>query len=119
VQDQAVAVQVLAPAVGCAGRPCGQLRARLGRLRRRIEIAPPDAREAPKIEDDGGAQLIEQPRRPGPPLAASVRQALLAASPRTSTVSVEALKWGFWHFGEFSNCRRRRCDASTLTSLGK
>jgi AraC-like DNA-binding protein len=31
-----------------------------------------------------------------------VRHALLAASPRTSTVSVEALKWGFWHFGEFS-----------------
>lgn len=31
-----------------------------------------------------------------------VRRALLAASPRTSTVSVEALKCGFWHFGEFS-----------------
>jgi len=31
-----------------------------------------------------------------------VRQALLTASHRTSTVSVEALKWGFWHFGEFS-----------------
>jgi AraC-like DNA-binding protein len=31
-----------------------------------------------------------------------VRQALLAASLRTSTVSAEALKWGFWHFGEFS-----------------
>jgi AraC family ethanolamine operon transcriptional activator len=31
-----------------------------------------------------------------------VRQALLAAPPRTSTVAVEALKWGFWHFGEFS-----------------
>jgi AraC-like DNA-binding protein len=31
-----------------------------------------------------------------------VRRALLAASQRTSTVSVEALKWGFWHFGEFS-----------------
>jgi AraC-like DNA-binding protein len=31
-----------------------------------------------------------------------VRQALLAASQRTSTVSAEALKWGFWHFGEFS-----------------
>jgi AraC family transcriptional regulator, ethanolamine operon transcriptional activator len=31
-----------------------------------------------------------------------VRQALLAASQRTSTVSVEALKCGFWHFGEFS-----------------
>jgi AraC-like DNA-binding protein len=31
-----------------------------------------------------------------------VRQALLAASQRTSTVSVEALKCGFLHFGEFS-----------------
>jgi AraC-like DNA-binding protein len=31
-----------------------------------------------------------------------VRQALLAASQRTSTVSVEALKCGFWHFGEFA-----------------
>ena len=31
-----------------------------------------------------------------------VRQGLMAASPRTSTVAVEALKWGFWHFGEFS-----------------
>lgn len=31
-----------------------------------------------------------------------VRQALLATSQRTSTVSAEALKCGFWHFGEFS-----------------
>jgi len=31
-----------------------------------------------------------------------VRQGLLSASRRTSTVSAEALKWGFWHFGEFS-----------------
>jgi AraC family ethanolamine operon transcriptional activator len=31
-----------------------------------------------------------------------VRHALLATSQRTSTVSAEALKWGFWHFGEFS-----------------
>ena len=31
-----------------------------------------------------------------------VRQALLAAIPGTTTVSVEALNWGFWHFGEFS-----------------
>jgi AraC-like DNA-binding protein len=35
-----------------------------------------------------------------------VRRALLAASQRTSTVSVEALKWGFWHFGEFSRAYR-------------
>ena len=31
-----------------------------------------------------------------------VRQALMAASQGTTTVSAEALKWGFWHFGEFS-----------------
>lgn len=31
-----------------------------------------------------------------------VRQALLAATPESTTVSIEALKWGFWHFGEFS-----------------
>lgn len=31
-----------------------------------------------------------------------VRQALLAAPPGTTTVSTEALNWGFWHFGEFS-----------------
>jgi AraC family transcriptional regulator, ethanolamine operon transcriptional activator len=31
-----------------------------------------------------------------------VREALLAATHGTSTVSAEALKWGFWHFGEFS-----------------
>jgi AraC-like DNA-binding protein len=31
-----------------------------------------------------------------------VRQALLAATPESTTVSIEALNWGFWHFGEFS-----------------
>jgi transcriptional regulator GlxA family with amidase domain len=31
-----------------------------------------------------------------------VRQALLAAAPGSTTVSAEALDWGFWHFGEFS-----------------
>jgi AraC-like DNA-binding protein len=31
-----------------------------------------------------------------------VREALLAGTHGTTTVSVEALKWGFWHFGEFS-----------------
>jgi AraC-like DNA-binding protein len=30
------------------------------------------------------------------------RQSLLAATQGSSTVSAEALKWGFWHFGEFS-----------------
>jgi AraC-like DNA-binding protein len=31
-----------------------------------------------------------------------VRQALLAGTQGTTTVSAEALNWGFWHFGEFS-----------------
>jgi len=31
-----------------------------------------------------------------------VRQALLAATQGSTTVSAEALEWGFWHFGEFS-----------------
>ena len=31
-----------------------------------------------------------------------VRQALLAETPGSTTVSAEALNWGFWHFGEFS-----------------
>ncbi len=31
-----------------------------------------------------------------------VRHALLAATPESTTVSIEALNWGFWHFGEFS-----------------
>jgi len=31
-----------------------------------------------------------------------VRQALLAATHRSATVSAVALDWGFWHFGEFS-----------------
>ncbi|RLJ65227.1 helix-turn-helix domain-containing protein [Sulfurisoma sediminicola] len=35
-----------------------------------------------------------------------VRQALLAANPESTTVSAEALRWGFWHFGEFSRSYR-------------
>jgi transcriptional regulator GlxA family with amidase domain len=31
-----------------------------------------------------------------------VRQALLTATNRPTTVSAAALDWGFWHFGEFS-----------------
>jgi AraC family transcriptional regulator, ethanolamine operon transcriptional activator len=31
-----------------------------------------------------------------------VRKALLAATHGSTTVSTEALNWGFWHFGEFS-----------------
>lgn len=36
-----------------------------------------------------------------------VRQALLAGSHGTTTVSAEALNWGFWHFGEFSRAYRQ------------
>lgn len=31
-----------------------------------------------------------------------VRTALLQAQPGSTTVAIEALNWGFWHFGEFS-----------------
>jgi AraC family transcriptional regulator, ethanolamine operon transcriptional activator len=31
-----------------------------------------------------------------------VRQALLAVTPGSTTVSAEALNWGLWHFGEFA-----------------
>lgn len=36
-----------------------------------------------------------------------VRQALLAGSPGSTTVSAEALNWGFWHFSEFSRAYKR------------
>jgi len=36
-----------------------------------------------------------------------VRQALLAANHGSSTVSAEALRWGFWHFGEFSRAYKK------------
>jgi transcriptional regulator GlxA family with amidase domain len=36
-----------------------------------------------------------------------VRAALLAAEPGTTLVSTEALKWGFWHFGEFSRAYKQ------------
>ena len=35
-----------------------------------------------------------------------VRQALQAAAPGSTTISAEALRWGFWHFGEFSRAYR-------------
>jgi AraC family transcriptional regulator, ethanolamine operon transcriptional activator len=35
-----------------------------------------------------------------------VRKALLAATHGSTTVSAEALDWGFWHFGEFSRAYR-------------
>lgn len=35
-----------------------------------------------------------------------VRKTLLAATPGSTTVSAQALTWGFWHFGEFSRAYR-------------
>jgi AraC family ethanolamine operon transcriptional activator len=35
-----------------------------------------------------------------------VRRSLLEATQGTTTVSTEALNWGFWHFGEFSRAYR-------------
>jgi hypothetical protein len=31
-----------------------------------------------------------------------LRQALQAATHRSTTVTAETLRWGFWHFGDFS-----------------
>jgi transcriptional regulator GlxA family with amidase domain len=31
-----------------------------------------------------------------------VRHALLAAPPGSTTIAIEALRWGFWHLGEFA-----------------
>ena len=39
-----------------------------------------------------------------------VRQALLAGHQGSTTVSAEALNWGFWHFGEFSRAYRECFD---------
>lgn len=36
-----------------------------------------------------------------------VRQALRAGTPHSTTVTGEALKWGFWHFGDFSRAYKR------------
>jgi AraC family ethanolamine operon transcriptional activator len=33
-----------------------------------------------------------------------VRHALRTATQATTTVTTEALRWGFWHFGDFSPC---------------
>jgi transcriptional regulator GlxA family with amidase domain len=36
-----------------------------------------------------------------------VHVALLAAKPGSTRISAEALKWGFWHFGEFARAYKR------------
>jgi AraC-like DNA-binding protein len=48
-----------------------------------------------------------------------VREALLAGTHGTTTVSVEALKWGFWHFGEFSRACRNCFGELPSDSLRK
>jgi transcriptional regulator GlxA family with amidase domain len=35
-----------------------------------------------------------------------VRHALRTASQASTTVTIEALRWGFWHFGDFSRAYR-------------
>lgn len=35
-----------------------------------------------------------------------VRHALVAATPAVATVAAEALRWGFWHFGDFARAYR-------------
>jgi AraC-like DNA-binding protein len=46
-----------------------------------------------------------------------VRAALLAAEPGSTQVSAEALKWGFWHFGEFSRAYKRCFDELPSSTL--
>jgi AraC family ethanolamine operon transcriptional activator len=46
-----------------------------------------------------------------------VRKALLAARPETTTVSAQALTWGFWHFGEFSKAYRECFGESPSDTL--
>lgn len=60
VQHQVVAVQVDAQRIRRSRRQCGQLRQRLGRLRRSVQVGPADAREAPQVRDHGRPQFGEQ-----------------------------------------------------------
>jgi transcriptional regulator GlxA family with amidase domain len=46
-----------------------------------------------------------------------VRAALLAAEPGATRVSTEALKWGFWHFGEFSRTYKQCFGESPSVTL--
>lgn len=39
-----------------------------------------------------------------------VRQALRAGTQGTTTVTAEALRWGFWHFGDFSRAYKECFD---------
>jgi AraC family transcriptional regulator, ethanolamine operon transcriptional activator len=46
-----------------------------------------------------------------------VRAALVAGRPGSTRVSAEALRWGFWHFGEFSRAYRRCFGESPSETL--
>jgi transcriptional regulator GlxA family with amidase domain len=46
-----------------------------------------------------------------------VRLALRVGTPKTTTVSAEALKWGFWHFGDFSKAYKNCFDESPSHTL--
>jgi AraC-like DNA-binding protein len=46
-----------------------------------------------------------------------VREELLAAEPRSTRVSAAALKWGFWHFGEFSRAYKQCFGESPSVTL--
>jgi transcriptional regulator GlxA family with amidase domain len=46
-----------------------------------------------------------------------VRQALRAGNRRTTTVSAVALKWGFWHFGDFSKAYKNCFGESPSDTL--
>jgi AraC-like DNA-binding protein len=46
-----------------------------------------------------------------------VHAALLAAEPGSTLISTEALKWGFWHFGEFSRAYKQCFGESPSVTL--
>jgi len=47
-----------------------------------------------------------------------VRQALVAAGPGSTLVSTVAMRWGFWHFGEFAQAYRRCFGELPSDTLG-
>jgi len=59
-EHQVVAMQVFTQSVGRSGWPRSQLGQGFGRLWRVGQVAPADAREAPQVGNDGGAQLGQQ-----------------------------------------------------------
>lgn len=48
-----------------------------------------------------------------------VRQALRTGTRDSTTVSAEALKWGFWHFGDFSKAYKECFGESPSETLGR